>query len=111
MRPLLFGYVDPHAPGCVDPGAFTWTLETYAETEGFSLYTVFVERAESGDAAFEALLAALPRYESAAVAVPSMEHLAGVFLAVHRLRYEGGASVLIIPSGGSREAQRPSAGC
>jgi hypothetical protein len=100
MRPLLFGYVDPRAPRSVEPAEFTRTLEAYAETESFALCAVFIERVDSGAAAFEGLLAALPRYESGWVAVPSMDHLARVFLAVQRLQHEAGARVLVIPPRG-----------
>jgi hypothetical protein len=99
MRPLLFGYLHPSTPASDrDVAAYTGSLATYAEAEGFALCTVFVERPGS-DAAFTALLAATQRYESCVVAVPSLEHLARVFLAVQRLEYEAGARMLVVRPG------------
>jgi hypothetical protein len=99
MRPLLFGYLHPSTPASDgDVAAYTGILAAYAEAEGFALCTVFVEMPGS-DAAFTALLTAMRRYECWAVAVPSREHLARVFLAVQRLEYEAGARVLVVRPG------------
>jgi hypothetical protein len=94
---LLFGYLCPRST--VPDGevaAFTRRLTAYAETEGFALCAVFVEESSTGDAAFTALLTAARRYATCVVAVPALDHLARVPLAMQRLEHEAGAQVLVV---------------
>jgi len=51
-------------------------LAYFAVTEGFDLGTVFIEEVHTSPAAFEALIAAVDRYEVTAVVLPSMLHFA-----------------------------------
>ena len=76
-RPLLLGYIRRHllmTDAELDDAKER--LGLFAEIEGFTLGTVYVEHLETTPAAFEALVEAVNRYEVTAVVVPSMLHFA-----------------------------------
>jgi hypothetical protein len=76
-RPLLLGYIRRHllmTDAELDDARER--LGLFAEIEGFTLGTVYVEHFETTPAAFEALVEAVNRYEVTAVVVPSMLHFA-----------------------------------
>ena len=76
-RPLLLGYIRRHllmTDAELDDAKER--LGLFAEIEGFTLGTVYVEHLETTPAAFEALVEAVDRYEVTAVVVPSMLHFA-----------------------------------
>ncbi|MFC5260931.1 hypothetical protein ACFPJ1_02320 [Kribbella qitaiheensis] len=76
-RPLLLGYIRRHllmTDAELDDAEER--LGLFAEIEGFTLGSVYVEHLETIPAAFEALVEAVNRYEVTAVVVPSMLHFA-----------------------------------
>jgi hypothetical protein len=76
-KPLLLGYLRMHLLMSDDELADAKDrLERFADLEGFTLGTVYVEHLETSPAAFEALVEAVNRYEATAVVVPSMLHFA-----------------------------------
>lgn len=76
-RPLLLGYVRKHLLMTDDElDDAKERLAHFAQVEGFSLSTVYVEQLETTPAAFEALVEAANRYEITAVVLPSMLHFA-----------------------------------
>jgi hypothetical protein len=76
-RPLLLGYIRRHLLTTdAELDEAKERLGLFAEIEGFTLGTVYVEHLETTPAAFEALVEAVDRYEVTAVVVPSMLHFA-----------------------------------
>jgi hypothetical protein len=76
-RPLLLGYIRRHLLMTdTELDDARERLGFFAEIEGFTLGTVYVEHLETSPAAFEALVEAVNRYEVAAVVAPSMLHFA-----------------------------------
>jgi hypothetical protein len=76
-RPLLLGYIRRHllvTDAELDDARER--LGLFAEAEGFTLGTVYIEHLETTPAGFEALVEAVSRYEVTAVVVPSMLHFA-----------------------------------
>jgi hypothetical protein len=76
-RPLLLGYLRKHllmTDGEVEQEKRR--LADFAELEGFTLGTIYLEQLETSPAAFEAWVEADDRYEVAAVVLPSMLHFA-----------------------------------
>ena len=76
-RPLLLGYArrdlylsDQHVE------ELKRQLGSFAQLEGFTLGTVYVEDPDTAPAAFDALIASVNRYEITAVVVPGLRHLA-----------------------------------
>jgi hypothetical protein len=76
-RPLMLGYIRRHLLMTdTELDDARERLGLFAEIEGFTLGTVYVEHLETTPAAFEALVEAVNRYEVTAVVVPSMLHFA-----------------------------------
>ena len=76
-RPLLLGYIRRHLLTTdTELDDTKERLGSFAEVEGFTLGTVYVEHLETSPAAFETLVEAVNRYEITAVVVPSMLHFA-----------------------------------
>ena len=78
-RPLLFGYVLKHL--LMTDGELADIkdqLEQFAEVEGFAMGTIYTEETETTPAAFEALIAAVNRYEVTTVVIPSRLHFAAL---------------------------------
>jgi hypothetical protein len=76
-KPLLLGYLRMHL--LMTEGELAEAkerLERFADLEGFTLGTVYVELVETIPAAFEALVEAIKRLEATAVVIPSMLHFA-----------------------------------
>jgi hypothetical protein len=72
----MFGYVRLTRTAAQDElNEFHACLEEFARIEGYVLGTVFVERANTAPAAFDALLKAVRMYDARGVVVPSSEHL------------------------------------
>jgi hypothetical protein len=78
-RPLLLGYVLKHLlmtdGELADIGA---QLEEFARIEGFAMGTIYTEETETTPSAFEALIAAVNRYEVTTVVIPSRLHFAAL---------------------------------
>ncbi len=77
VRHLQFGYLRLHL--LMTETELTDTKERlhyFAQCEGYSLGTVFVEQDHTVPAGFEALIAAVKHYDARAVVVPSLQHLA-----------------------------------
>ena len=75
-RPLLLGYVRAHL--LMTEAELSDTkraLAKFADVEGYTLGTVYVERIDRAPSAFQALMDALQREEARAVVVPGMHHL------------------------------------
>ncbi|MEV8378773.1 hypothetical protein AB0P21_38895 [Kribbella sp. NPDC056861] len=53
-------------------------LEQYAKVEGFAMGTIYTEETDTTPAAFEALIAAVNRYEVTTVVIPSRLHFAAL---------------------------------
>lgn len=53
-------------------------MADFAQTEGFAMGHVYVEKPESWPAAFEALIESVNRYEVTAVVLPSLLHFASL---------------------------------
>ncbi len=98
-KPLLLGYLRMHLLMTDDELAdVKERLERFADLEGFTLGTVYVEQLETSPAAFEALVEAVDRYEATAVALPSMLHFALLSAPAaikDRFEHATGARVLI----------------
>lgn len=78
-RPLLLGYILKHL--LMTDGELADTkaqLEEFARVEGFAIGTIYVEETETTPAAFEALIAAVNRYELSTVVIPSRLHFAAL---------------------------------
>jgi len=78
-RPLLLGYVLKHL--LMTDGELAdlkVQLEQFATVEGFAMGTIYVEETETTPAAFEALIAAVNRYEVTTVVIPSRLHFAAL---------------------------------
>lgn len=77
VRPLALGYVREQGTplGEAELALSRRMLAQFAEQEGYTLGTVYVERIEQTPAAFEALVASAIRDEAAAVIVPYASHL------------------------------------
>lgn len=78
-RPLLLGYVLKHL--LMTDGELIdikVQLEQFAALEGFSMGTIYVEETATTPAAFEALIAAVNRYEVTTVVIPSRLHFAAL---------------------------------
>lgn len=78
-RPLLLGYILKHL--LMTDGELADTkvqLEQYAQVEGFAMGTIYTEETETTPAAFEALIAAVNRYEVTTVVIPSRLHFAAL---------------------------------
>jgi hypothetical protein len=78
-RPLLLGYVLKHL--LMTDGELADIkdqLEQFAEIEGFAMGTIYTEETETTPAAFEALIAAVNRYEVTTVVIPSRLHFAAL---------------------------------
>jgi hypothetical protein len=78
-RPLLLGYILKHL--LMTDGELADTkdqLEQFAAVEGFAMGTIYVEETETTPAAFEALIAAVNRYEVTTVVIPSRLHFAAL---------------------------------
>ncbi|WP_237771236.1 hypothetical protein [Kribbella sp. ALI-6-A] len=75
-RPLLLGYILKHL--LMTAGELAKTkdrLGAFAQVDGFTMGTIYVENPDTTPAAFEALVDAVIRYEATAVVVPSLIHL------------------------------------
>lgn len=78
-RPLLLGYILKHL--LMTDGELADLkdqLEQFAEVEGFAMGTIYIEETETTPAAFEALIAAVNRYEVTTVVIPSRLHFAAL---------------------------------
>ncbi|MEV8374772.1 hypothetical protein AB0P21_18690 [Kribbella sp. NPDC056861] len=78
-RPLLLGYVLKHL--LMTDGELAdirSQLEEFARIEGFAMGTTYVEETDTTPAAFEALIAAVNRYEVTTVVIPSRLHFAAL---------------------------------
>jgi hypothetical protein len=78
-RPLLLGYVLKHL--LMTDGELAdlrVQLEEFARIEGFAMGTIYTEETETTPAAFEALIAAVNRYEVTTVVIPSRLHFAAL---------------------------------
>jgi len=78
-RPLLLGYVLKHL--LMTDGELADIkdqLEQFAAVEGYAMGTIYVEETETTPAAFEALIAAINRYEVTTVVIPSRLHFAAL---------------------------------
>jgi hypothetical protein len=78
-RPLLLGYVLKHL--LMTDGELADIkdeLEQFANIEGFAMGTIYIEETETSPAAFEALIAAVKRYEVTTVVIPSRLHFAAL---------------------------------
>lgn len=78
-RPILLGYVLKHL--LMTDGELADIkdeLEQFAKVEGFAMGTVYIEETETTPAAFEALIAAVNRYEVTTVVIPSRLHFAAL---------------------------------
>jgi len=77
-RPLLLGYILKHLlmtdGELVDMRS---QLEEFARVEGFAMGTIYTEETETTPAAFEALIAAVNRYEVTTVVNPESTALRG----------------------------------
>jgi hypothetical protein len=75
-RPLMLGYarrdlyITEH-----QVEAMKADLQQFAQLEGFTGGTVYVEDAENAPAAYEALAESVNRYEVTAIVLPSLRHL------------------------------------
>lgn len=77
IRPVLLGYIRADALTTErDVAQSTSDLSVFADREGYSLGTVFVERTERVPHAFEAMLAEAARTGARAVVVPGPVMLA-----------------------------------
>jgi len=78
-RPLFLGYVLKHLLMTDSELAdIKVQLEQFGAAEGFSMGTIYVEETETTPAAFEALIAAVNRYEVTTVVIPSRLHFAAL---------------------------------
>jgi hypothetical protein len=78
-RPLLLGYILKHL--LMTDGELADLedqLEQFAQVEGFAMGTIYTEKTDTTPAAFEALIAAVNRYEVTTVVIPSRLHLAAL---------------------------------
>jgi hypothetical protein len=78
-RPLLLGYVLKHL--LMTDGELADTksqLEDFARIEGFAMGRIYTEKTDTTPAAFEALIAAVNRYEVTTVVIPSRLHFAAL---------------------------------
>lgn len=78
-RPLLLGYILKHL--LMTDGELAdirAQLEEFARVEGFAMRTIYTEETETTPAAFEALIAAVNRYEVTTVVIPSRLHFAAL---------------------------------
>ena len=78
-RPLLLGYILKHL--LMTDGELADIrdqLEEFARVEGFAMGTIYTEETETTPAAFEALIAAVNRYEVTTVVIPSRLHFAAL---------------------------------
>jgi hypothetical protein len=78
-KPLLLGYLRRDllvVDGQVT--ALERQMSDFAQTEGFAMGHVYVEKPESWPAAFEALIESVNRYEVTAVVLPSLLHFASL---------------------------------
>jgi hypothetical protein len=78
-RPLLLGYILKHL--LMTDGELAdikGHLEQFAKVEGFAMGTIYTEETETTPAAFEALIAAVNRYEVTTVVIPSRLHFAAL---------------------------------
>ncbi len=76
-RPLLLGYTrrDLYLSNRhVDE--LKHQLAAFAQLEGFTLGTVYIEEPDTAPAAFDALVTSVNRYEVTAVVIPQLRHLA-----------------------------------
>ncbi|WBQ06726.1 hypothetical protein [Kribbella sp. CA-293567] len=74
-RPLLLGYVLKHL--LMTDGELAdirAQLKEFARVEGFAMGTIYTEDTDTTPAAFEALIAAVNRYEVTTVVIPSRLH-------------------------------------
>jgi hypothetical protein len=108
IRPLLLGYIRRHLLMTdTELDETKQRLRLFAEIEGFTLGTVYVEHLETCPAAFEALVEAVNRYEVTAVVVPSMLHFALLSAPAaikDRFEHLTGARVLVATA--ARQARR-----
>lgn len=78
-RPLLLGYILKHL--LMTDGELADIkdqLGQFAQVEGFAMGTIYTEETETTPAAFEALIAAVNRYEVTTVVIPSRLHFAAL---------------------------------
>jgi hypothetical protein len=76
-KPLLLGYVR-HDLLLTDGqvGRLEREMCRFAQTEGFSMGSTYVEKPGTWPAAFEALIESVKRYDVSAVVLPSLLHFA-----------------------------------
>lgn len=102
-RPLRLGYVLKHL--LMSDGELAdikVQLEQFAAVEGFAMGTTYVEETETTPAAFEALIAAVNRYDVTTVVIPSRLHFAALAV-THDVkdtfeRATGARVVIVMPS-------------
>jgi hypothetical protein len=78
-RPLLLGYILKHL--LMTDGELADAkvqLEQFAAVEGYAMGAIYTEEAETMPTAFEALIAAVNRYEVTTVVIPSRLHFAAL---------------------------------
>lgn len=77
VLPLALGYIREDVPmSDAEVAEATRALAEFADSEGYALGTVYVERLDRTPAAFEALVASAIRGEAAAVMVPGPHRVA-----------------------------------
>lgn len=78
-KPFLLGYLRREL--LVSEGQIEQVkqeLARFAQVEGYTIGSTYVERPDTSPAAFEALIEAVNRYEVAAIVLPSLLHFAGL---------------------------------
>ena len=76
IRPLLLGYIREDVLSGELLASAQTRLEDFADSEGFTLGTIFVERRHTAPRAFDALMEEIRRGDEAwAIVIPEVAHL------------------------------------
>jgi hypothetical protein len=97
-RPLVLGYVREHlliTPGEVDQTKAA--LNEFAESQGFLLGTVYVEKPHTEPVQFQALMVAIERYAVKHVVVPSLAHVQPLDAPSNKDHLEHHSSATVLP--------------
>ncbi|GAB3823084.1 hypothetical protein [Kribbella italica] len=100
-RPLMLGYARRDLYITDDQvETMKEELRQFAQLEGFTRGTVYVEEADSAPAAYEALVASVNRYEVTAIVLPCLRHLGllgDTQQVKRRFEQETGARIILPP--------------